>query len=224
VNSSGGIVDHGRDSSVDSDVEEIVKWDCDLRALKTFLTAALILASCKYNYPKLDVQQKNLLNLIDQLAMHYFRLGLLQVMAFREIKILCNAGGKMETLRKKNWTISFVIEKLALLLVLWSKTEKEKELCENEQAAQSALAKSAKSRTPKATTLKRAFWKFWNTHQLLLKLYLKLEKDRKNVVHCTSSLCYQLTGARAQDHVPWSKWPKYESCCPVCLHPSTIQL
>ena len=37
-NLSGGIVDLGGDSSVDSDVEEIVKWDRDLCALKTFLT------------------------------------------------------------------------------------------------------------------------------------------------------------------------------------------
>jgi hypothetical protein len=56
--------------------------------------AALILAGRKYNSPKLDVQQKNLLNFIDQPAMNYFRLGLPQAMAFKEIKILCNSGWK----------------------------------------------------------------------------------------------------------------------------------
>jgi hypothetical protein len=106
----------------------------------------------------------------------------------------------METSRKKIYTASFVTKTLALLLVLWRQTEKEKELHENEQAVQSALAKSAKSRTPKATALKHVFWKLWNTYQPLPKLYLKAEEDRKKVIHCTPSLCYQLTGA--QDNVP----------------------
>jgi hypothetical protein len=57
ANSSRGIVDLGGDLSVDSDVEEIVKWDRDLRAMKTFLTAVMILSGRKYNSPKLDVQQ-----------------------------------------------------------------------------------------------------------------------------------------------------------------------
>jgi hypothetical protein len=112
---------------------------------------------------------------------------------------------------------------VVLLLVLQRQTEKEKELRENELAAQSASAKSTKSRTPKATALKHAFWKFRNTYQLLLKLCLKAEEDRKKVVHRTPSLCHQATGASAQDHFQWGQWPKYESGCPVCLHPSTMQ-
>jgi hypothetical protein len=111
-NSSGGIVGLGGDSSVDSDVEEIVKWDCDLHATKTFLMAAMILSGCKHNSPKLDVQQKNLLDFFDQPAIDYFRLGLLQAMAFKEIKILCYAGWKTETSWKKKWTISFMTKTL----------------------------------------------------------------------------------------------------------------
>ena len=41
---SGGIVDLIGNLSVDSDLEEIVKWDRDLRATKIFLMEALILA------------------------------------------------------------------------------------------------------------------------------------------------------------------------------------
>jgi hypothetical protein len=175
ANLSGGIVDLSGNSSVNSDVEEIVKWDRDLRATKTFSMVVMILSGCKYDSPKLDVQQKNLLYFIDQPAIKYFRLGSPQVMAFKELKNLCYAGWKTETSRKKKWTISFVAETLALLLVLHSQTEKEKEQWENELAAQSALAKSTKSRTPKATALKRgtpkatalkcASWKLWNTYQ-----------------------------------------------------------
>jgi hypothetical protein len=127
-NLSGGIVDLSGDLSVDSDVEEVVKWDHDFCATKTFSTAALILASRKYNSPKLEVQQKILLDFIDQPGIDYFRLGLPQAMAFKEIKILCYAWWKTETLRKKKWTISFVTKTLALLLVLWRQSEKEKEL------------------------------------------------------------------------------------------------
>jgi hypothetical protein len=75
VNLSGGIVDLGGDLSVDSDVEEIVKVDRDLCATKPFLMAAMILSGHKYNSPKLDVQQKNLLDFIDQPAIDYFSLG-----------------------------------------------------------------------------------------------------------------------------------------------------
>jgi hypothetical protein len=60
----GGIVEIGGDSSVDSDVEEIVKWDRDLHATKTFSTAVMILSDRKYNFPKLDVQLKNFLILL----------------------------------------------------------------------------------------------------------------------------------------------------------------
>jgi hypothetical protein len=83
----------------------------------------------------------NLLGFIDQPAIKYFRFGSPQVMAFKELKILCYAGWKTETLRKKKWTISFVAETLAILLVLHRQTEKGKEQWENELAAQSALAK-----------------------------------------------------------------------------------
>jgi hypothetical protein len=56
VNLSGGIANLGGDSSVGSDVEEIVTWDYDLHTTKTFLVAALILPRNKYNSPKLDAQ------------------------------------------------------------------------------------------------------------------------------------------------------------------------
>ena len=100
ANLSGGIVNVGGDSSVDSDVEKIVKWDPDLHATKTFLTEAMILSDHKNNSPKLDVQQKHHLNVNDQPAINNFRLGLPQAMAFKEINILCNAGWNTETLQK----------------------------------------------------------------------------------------------------------------------------
>ncbi len=81
-------------------MEEILKWGHDLHATKTFLTAALVLTGHKYNSPKLDVQQKHHLNVIDQPAINNFRLGLPQAMAFKEINILCNAGWNTETLQK----------------------------------------------------------------------------------------------------------------------------
>ncbi len=61
-----------------------MKWDRDLCATKTFLTAVLILAGRKYNSSKLDSQQEKLLKVIDRPAINYLRLGLLQGIAFKE--------------------------------------------------------------------------------------------------------------------------------------------
>ena len=75
---------------------------------------------------------------------------------------------------------------------------------------------------PKATPLKRAFRQLWDFYEPSLKLYTQVERDAENVVHRTPSLSLQLTGARNQDHVPWGKWTRYDSNCPVCTHASTI--
>jgi hypothetical protein len=44
------------------------------------------------------------------------------------------------------------------------------------------------------------------------------------MVHRTPSLSLQLNGTRDQDHVPWGKWAKCESNCPVCKHASTMPM
>ncbi len=44
------------------------------------------------------------------------------------------------------------------------------------------------------------------------------------MVHHTPSLSLQLNGTRDQDHVPWGKWAKCESNCPVCKHASTMPM
>ncbi len=52
-----------------------------------------------------------------------------QARAFEEFKIVCKLGWKASTvtLRNKKWNVRFVAERLALLLVLRCKVEKEKE-------------------------------------------------------------------------------------------------
>ena len=78
----------------------------------------------------------------------------------------------------------------------------------------------------KANNLKQAFRKLWEAYDTPLKLCVQAEREAEKIVHCTPSLCLQLTGPRQQDHVPWAKFPKSESNCPVpeCGHASTMPL
>ena len=115
----------------------------------------------------------------------------------------------------------FTAEYLALLLVLRRQVEKEKE---KEEAYE--LSSRSTPGVPKNNFLKRAFRKLWKLYKNPLKLHADAERNAANVVHRTPSLCLQLTGARAQDHIPWMRFPKSQSNCPVpeCGHASTMPL
>jgi hypothetical protein len=113
---------------VGSDVEEVVTWDHKLRGTKTFSMGLLILSGRRFELPNLAEQQKILLNFINQPAHDYFLSRLPQARAFEEFKIVCNVGWKASTVtsRNKKWNVHFVVENLALLLVLRCQVEKEK--------------------------------------------------------------------------------------------------
>ncbi len=116
-------------------------------------------------------------------------------------------------------------ENLALLLVIWWQVEKEKKETRAEVKQAATWSGSAsRTRVPKATNLMRAFRKLWDKYEQPLKLYVQAQKEAESVVHCTPSLCLQLTGTRNQDHVPWGKWAKFESNCPVCKHTSMMPM
>ncbi len=80
----------------------------------------LILSGRRFELTNLAEQQKILLNFIDQPAHDYFLSRLPQARAFKELKIVCKLGWKASTvtLRNKKWNVRFVVEHLALLLVL----------------------------------------------------------------------------------------------------------
>jgi hypothetical protein len=122
----GGIICLDCNSSIDSDVEKVTKWDNGLQKTKTFSTAFLILSGRKYDSPLLANQQTLLLNFVDQPVEDYCRQNSLQAKAFGEIMTICKAGWKSETSWKKKWTVHFVAENLALLLVIRRQVEKEK--------------------------------------------------------------------------------------------------
>ena len=206
-----------------SDVEEVIAWDHELRGTKTFSTAFLILSGRRFDSPNLDEQQNLLYSFIDQPAHDYFLSRSKQSKAFAELKKVCKLGWKASSLtsRKKKWNVRFVAEHLAVLLVLRRQVETEKEA---RAKAERSTARSASKGVPKATPLKRAFRKLWIKYEPSLKLYIQAERDAVNVVHRTPSLSLQLAGARDQDHVPWGRWTKYESNCPVCTHASTMPM
>jgi len=160
----GGIIClDSSDSSIGSDVEEIIKWDDCLQKTKTLSTAYLILIGRKYGSPLLNEQQTLLLNFVDQPAEDYCRRNSSQAKAFGEIMTICKAGWNAATSQKKKWTARFVAENLAL--------EKDKEACRAEVTNRAATRSGSASgtRVPKATNFLRAIHKLWAAYEPSLK-------------------------------------------------------
>ncbi len=67
---------------------------------------------------------------MDKPPSDYFKSRSSQAIAFNKIQDACKSGWKMEVeaLRKKKWSVRFVAEHLAFLLVLRKQVEKEKEV------------------------------------------------------------------------------------------------
>ncbi len=96
-----------------------------------------------------------LFSFIGQPDHDYFLSRSQQAKAFEELKIVCKLGwmASSATSREKKWNVHFVVEHLAILLVLRYQVEKEKEArVEVEHSTCSAL-----KGVPKATPLKHAF-------------------------------------------------------------------
>ncbi len=102
------------------DVEEVITRDHKLCGTKKFSMGLLILSGRRFELPNLAEQQKILLNFIDQPAHDYFLSRSPQTRAFEEFKIVCKLGWKVSTVtsHNKKWNVRFVVEHLALLLVL----------------------------------------------------------------------------------------------------------
>jgi hypothetical protein len=211
-------------ASKGSDVEEVVMWDHSLRSSKTFQRAVLILSGRKFKSPSLEAQSQLLLLFLDKPSVDYFKSRSSQAIAFNKIQDACKSGFKTEALRKKKWSVRFVAEHLAFLLVLRKQVEKEKEV--QEASDQTTCSSLSSKGVPKANNLKRAFRKLWEAYDKPLKLCVQAEREAENIVHRTPSLSLQLTGPRQQDHNPWAKFSKSESNCPVpeCGHASTMPL
>jgi hypothetical protein len=109
---------------VGSEVEEVVKWDRDLRLSKTFQTLVLILSGRKFKSPNLESLQKIMFLFMDKPACNYFKRRLPQATAFQNIQAACKAGWKTKASHNKKWSKHFVVEQLALLLVLWKQVKK----------------------------------------------------------------------------------------------------
>jgi hypothetical protein len=186
----------------------------------------LNLVGRKYGSPLLNKHQKLLLNFVNQPVEDYFRQNSSQAKAFAEIMTICKAGWNAETSRKKKWTAHCVAENLALLLVIRWEVEKDKEMRHAEVTNRAATWSGSAPGTgvPKATNFMRAIRKLRAAYEPSLKLNVQAQKDAENVVHGTPSLSFQLNGTRDQDHVPWGKWAKCESNCPVCKHTSTMPM
>ena len=88
---------------------------------------------------------------------------------------ICKAGWNAETWRKKKWTVRFVAENLALLLVIrWEEVEKDKETRRAEVTNQAATRSGSAPGTgiPKATNFMRAIRKLWAAYDYSTTLTL----------------------------------------------------
>jgi hypothetical protein len=119
--------DSSGNESVDSDVEEVVQWDCSLRNTKRFKTAVLILSGRKFESPNLELLQKILHLFINEPTSDYFKKKSLQATAFENIQAACKAGWKTEPMHKKKWSVHFTAEHLAFLLVLQKQVKNKKD-------------------------------------------------------------------------------------------------
>jgi len=67
--SLGGVIHQDESNAnaeeVGSDVEEVFKWDHELRGTKTFSTGFLILSGRRFELPNLEEKNKILLKIID---------------------------------------------------------------------------------------------------------------------------------------------------------------
>ena len=175
--------DLSSNESVSSDVEEVVMWDHSLRSLKTFQRAVLILSGRKFKSPSLEAQSQLLLLFLDKPSSDYFKSRSSQAI----IQDACKSGWKTEASRKKKWSVHFVAEHLAFLLVLRKQVEKEKEVQEaSDRTTRSSLLSKG---VPKANDLKCAFRKLWEAYDKPLKLCVQAEREAENIVHRTPSLC-----------------------------------
>jgi hypothetical protein len=168
---------------VGSDVEEVVMWDHSLRSSKTFQRAVLILSGRKFKSPSLEAQSQLLLLFLDKPSVDYFKSRSLQAIAFNKIQDACKSGWKTEASRKKKWSVRFVAEHLAFLLVLRKQVEKEKEV--QEASDRTTRSSSSSKGVPKANNLKRAFRKLWEAYDKPLKLCVQAEREAENIVHRT---------------------------------------
>ena len=207
--------------SDDSDVEIVQNWQDVLMNISSCGIAYSILVGRKHGVPNLDVLRGHLSAAIDGKGSDYFASNSDELAAFESIKKSANQGWKKQATRDKIWTKDFVAKKLAMLLVLRAKRE------ENKKKASSTTSRSTRSKntsgsaTPRATNIGRAFNKLYNAYVPLHNAHVAAEAAEANKVHRTPSLNYQLSGARAQDKVPFDPAKRDMSNCPACLNKTT---
>jgi len=139
-------------------------WDHSLRSSKSFQRVVLILSGRKFKSPSLEAQSQLLLLFLDKPSSDYFksRSSSSQAIAFNKIQNACKSGWKTEASRKKKWSVRFVAEHFAFLLVLRKQVEKEKEV--QEASNRTTRSSSPSKGVPKASDLKRAFCKLWEAY------------------------------------------------------------
>ena len=228
TSSSTSIVDLLSDTGSDSDVQIVApSWDYIAKASTSYKVADALLTGRKYGSPALDDQRNLLASFLGHPGKDYFTGE--RVTQFNQVAAQLKATHSATTSTlKKNWNLTYVVEKLALMLCLVQKEDMEKKVpaasMPKSTRSSSKNKSTKKSATKKSTNLHRAIHNLKKVYNPVYTKYQEAKKADANKKNKTPSLNHQKSGLRLQDSVQFRRSDACLSNCPVCNHGNTMAL
>jgi hypothetical protein len=198
--------------SSDDEVQVVVPWDAHLKQSPVYEPALDIFSGKAHKFPPIDTKRTMLLDIISCPLEEYFLHGTSQATDFEKLKKQCHAGWTSALGRNWVWTMPYMAEKLALLLVL----------CEQVDSEKKVRASSHAGRAPSTNDLKRAFAKLYTAYDKSLHSYLETKSTKANKPIHLLSLNHQRMGTVLQYKFPWNQRKKDADGCPCCQHTATM--
>ncbi len=148
--------------SSDDDVEVLVSWEALLKQSPVYEPAYDIFCGRAHKSPPMDKKRTMLLNIVSQPLEEYFLHGTRQAEDFQLLKKQCYAGWMSASNRSRVWTVPYMAEKLALLLIL----------CDQVDSKKKVRASSCVGKASPMNDLKQAFRELFAAYSTSLKSYL----------------------------------------------------
>ena len=199
---------------ISSDDEDA--WDTAIKQTMTFKIAFGEFMSKKAYSPTLTVMRELLQSFVFQPPDDYFTDPESdQAIAFKSVKSESRVGWKpnAKTSRDKKWTMAFVSQYLAILLVLRDMEEKARKDNNDTETSEG-----------KSSDLEKAFDELRKVYKPCLREYKARALAEANKKHTTPSLDYQLSGPRLQDSFKWATFGRDKENCPICEHFYTMRV
>jgi len=206
MTSASSSIDLASDS--DNEIQIITIWDRDARKKDMYKIAYSIFLGRKYDSPSLSDMRDWLTVFVTGSPPDFFLNGLKQLENFTLLMQVSGMSNLSKTTCQKKWTLDFVADKLAILLVLRQHVVDERESREKS----GAVGHHAQKRTK----LRRLFSALHKKYLKCELLYAEDQRQEVNRQEQTPSLNYQARCNRLQDGV--LRDPKKLDLleCPVC--------